>query len=74
MDFDKEDDASRSVWRNKYFKYYSEIKMAVSVRLILVRKQINKSVYHNIISALKRQHRYDYQKYFRMNSETSELS
>ena len=33
-----------------------------------------KSVYHNIISELKLQDRYDYRKYFRMNSETFEVS
>ena len=32
-----------------------------------------KSVYHNIISELKLQDRYDYQKYFSMNSETNFL-
>ena len=45
MDFDKEEDdivASRSIWRNKCFKYSIKIKTAMSDGETLVTSQISK--------------------------------
>ena len=52
MDRDKKDDdikliASRSVWRNNSFNYYSKVKTVISLDYTLVARQINKKYLSN---------------------------
>lgn len=38
-----------------------------------LKRRAERSVYHNIVSELRIQDRYDFRKYFRMNAETFEV-
>ena len=79
MDFDEEDDDIILL-----LVVAAGVKDLLSIppksrrRLVWVKPQLQwrstKSVYHNTISELKLRDCYDYRKYFRMNSETFEVS
>ena len=79
MDFDEEDDdiilllLVVSGIKNLFSILPKSRRCLLWVKPWLQRRSA-KSVYHNIISELKLQDRYDYRKYFRMNSQTFEVS
>ena len=79
MDFDEEDDdiilllLVASGIKNLFSILPKSRRRLLWVKPWLQRRSA-KSVYHNIISELKLQDRYDYRKYFRMNSQTFEVS
>ena len=78
IDFDEDDDIILLLLVASGVKNLLSILPKSRPRLVLVKpwlqRRSTKSMYHNIILELKLQDRYDYRKYFRMKSETFEVS
>ena len=77
MDFDKEDFynkdiliASRSVGKTNFLSNFLRSRQQLLSGKLWLQGRSTKSVCHNIISELKLQDRYNYQKCFCMNSKT----